>query len=408
MRAPTVLLLLGFVSLSACKRGHGPKEGRGKDAAPEPPATGTAPAPQKGKLTPANGGATVYDAERNVTWLAEFNLPATKPLGVDGIHANGAMSYKSALQWVEALNKSAHLGHTDWELPKTPPVDATCDRKNRYNFGYGCQNSAFGGLYQALGFRFPQTTVPMPKGGTVKGFVNLQPYLYWSESSNANHPENENGYTTLSFANGFQGSNVARNYIYALPLVEGRFVPKSPADEARVVHDGDVTWLADGNLAATQTFGVAGIAPTGAMPHDVALKWVAAMNAHDGGKGWLGTNRWKLPATAKSDPSCTNKDTFGFDCTGSPLGRLYYRTLGMKRGEPAVKAPDTNVGPFHGIEPYLYWACQAADDGKGCSQRKDDPVAGFGWSFSFGNGFQGTTTRENLLYVTAYYPGPPR
>ena len=30
------------------------------------------------------------------------------------------------------------------------------------------------------------------------------------------------------------------------------------------------------------------------------------------------------------------------------------------------------------------------------------------WSFSFGNGYQGTDVTQNALYVEVYYPNPPR
>jgi hypothetical protein len=32
------------------------------------------------------------------------------------------------------------------------------------------------------------------------------------------------------------------------------------------------------------------------------------------------------------------------------------------------------------------------------------PASGFSWSFSFGNGFQGTDVKRNDLYVAVYYP----
>lgn len=402
--APCLLLLACAFAAGACKRHHAGRASGERERGSAPSSPPHAPPPgAKGKLVVTDGGATVYDPERDLTWLADFNLPRSQSFGVEGVMKSGAMSYKTALQWVEALNQRRHLGHASWELPTTPPSDPGCDRKNRYNFGYGCRSSAYGALYHlALGLAAPQSAVAMSKTPAVKGFVNFQPYLYWSDSANANHPDNENGFTTFSFGNGFQGSNVQRNTIYALPMIEGRF---EPADRAKVVFDGENTWLADANLGATQTFGVKGIAPSGAMPRDVALQWIAAMNAVDGGKGYLGTNRWRLPPTAKDD-RCSHND-FGFECTGSPMGKLYYGYLGHKRGEPVTQVPDVAVGPFRGVQPYLYWSCHAADNGKGCSPRKEDPVAGFGWTFSFGNGFQGTTTRENLLYVTAVHPGPP-
>jgi len=35
------------------------------------------------------------------------------------------------------------------------------------------------------------------------------------------------------------------------------------------------------------------------------------------------------------------------------------------------------------------------------------PVPNFEWSFSFGNGFQGTDLMVNDLYAMVYYPDPP-
>jgi len=56
----------------------------------------------------------------------------------------------------------------------------------------------------------------------------------------------------------------------------------------------DITWLADANLAASNTFGVSGIHSWGGMTWDTAQSWLMAMNA-DGGTGYLGYNNWRLP-----------------------------------------------------------------------------------------------------------------
>jgi uncharacterized protein (TIGR03437 family) len=70
---------------------------------------------------------------------------------------------------------------------------------------------------------------------------------------------------------------------------------------------------------------------------------------------------------------------------------------------PVVATPNIAVGPFHNIQPYLYWACEAATIQDAC--QTDGPAPGFEWSFSFGNGFQGTDILANELYVTAYFVG---
>lgn len=421
-RARPVALLALVLAAAACRSPRGGGEKRRADRArldapappaPAPPASTPKQALLPGLPTPGGStftrdpsGETVYDSARDVTWLADANLPAKLPLGVRGVNPSGSMDYRTALAWVAALNAHegrGYLGRKDWSLPTTPSRDPACSSKNRHSFGFGCRQSMFAGLYaNALGLTYPRTAVPIPVT-TVKGFSGLQPYLYWSGSPNANHPENENGYTTFSFANGFQGSNVSRNHIHVIPMIKG----KVPGLDGKVIHDPitDVTWLANGNLAATESFGVSGIAPSGTMSHATAEQWVAAMNLAEGGKGYLGQKRWQLPPTLPSDPTCSAKDTFGFGCKGSPLGSLYYNVLGLSKGEPVVKAPDTTAGPFHNLEPNLYWSCHAADDGLGCSSDPGLPARLFAWSFSFGNGFQGTTMYSNALHVTVYHPG---
>jgi uncharacterized protein (TIGR03437 family) len=70
-----------------------------------------------------------------------------------------------------------------------------------------------------------------------------------------------------------------------------------------------------------------------------------------------------------------------------------------------VAAPNIAVGPFKNIQPYLYWSCEGATIQGAC--QTTGPATGFEWSFSFGNGFEGTDVLANDLYVTAYFAGPP-
>ena len=94
------------------------------------------------------------------------------------------------------------------------------------------------------------------------------------------------------------------------------------------------------------------------------------------------------------------------------MGHLYYTELGFAVGTPAV-LPQNRLGG--NLQPYLYWSCSASViDSRVCAAdpHADPPsiaVPGlpsdqFGWSFSFGNGFQGTEDISNHLYVMVYYP----
>src|SRR5215470_5029747 len=98
-----------------------------------------------------------------------------------------------------------------------------------------------------------------------------------------------------------------------------------PSADGKTVYDTTlhVTWLANANLAATQSFGVANITPGGAMDYPTALAFVAALNAAN----YLGHNDWQLPASPLVDPTCgavgPNGGSFGKGCTASAMGSLY-------------------------------------------------------------------------------------
>jgi hypothetical protein len=388
-------------------------------------------APQQ-LFIPTPDGTRVYDVKHNVTWLVDANLAASNTFGVKKINPSGSMSYETAKRYVQAMNDAKYLNRQDWTLPVTDPDDPSCDRVNRHRFGWRCELSPLVNLFRTyLGLRDYQTAVPIPYN-EVKGFRNFQPYIYWAGSHNVGHEENENGMVSFSFNNGFQGANVARNRMYVLPMIVGRIkVDGSKARKLKspyVVYDADrdITWLADANYAALDDFGVPDIAQTGAMRHPTAEKWVAAMNA----AGFLGSDRWQLPRSPEEDETCSAKvkeadctgtrkecavPKFGYNCQNSDLGGLYHGYLGLSRGTPVVKAPDTlkPADPtkpplFRNVEPYLYWSCHMhSDDKRHCSTNPDHPAANFGWSFSFGNGFQGTTLGMNELYVWPYHPGRP-
>ena len=51
----------------------------------------------------------------------------------------------------------------------------------------------------------------------------------------------------------------------------------------------DITWLADANLASTNTFGLTGIGADGALNWSTAQSWIAAMNA----AAYLGYSDWR-------------------------------------------------------------------------------------------------------------------
>jgi uncharacterized protein (TIGR03437 family) len=372
------------------------------------------------QLRTSQDGLTVYDSVNNITWLANVNLPAGSRFGLPVctgpgtqicVNASGSMRYESASAWVQAMNAANYLGHNNWQIPTTPLVDKTCGKTgpNGGSFGFGCAASAFGSLYLALGLKSPNTATPIPNN-TVGPFSNLQPYLYWSQTSAGP----TQGNATFSFATGWQGANTLPNFLYIWPMIPGKIAgtPAAAGNGLQVNPGGqtvydpltNITWLANANIAATNTFGLPSckdpttpticVAQDGAMSFDSATQFLANMNS---GAGYLGQTRWQLSTI---DSNCP-----GYNCGGvkNPLGALFYDQFGFSPGMSAVTVPDIATGPFHNIQPYLYWTCQAATIQGACLA--DGPAPNFEWSYSFGSGFQGTDLLANNLYVTAYFVG---
>jgi uncharacterized protein (TIGR03437 family) len=370
-------------------------------------------------------GITVYDTVNNITWLADFNLPASNRFGLPVcsgsaidtkacVNPSGSMSYQAAAAWVAAMNAANYLGHHDWQVPTTPNIDnsgCSFTGANGSSFGFHCAAGALGSLYySALGLKATNTAVPMPKN-TVGPFSNFQPYYYWSQTIGSN---GSFGYATFSFNTGFQDVNTKPNFMYVLPMIQGKISGTPPATGqglqvnpgGQTVYDPetDVTWLANANVAATNTFGLPVctdentpklcVGQNGAMDWDSASQFVTNMN---NGAGYLGQTKWQLPPV---DPSCPN---YGCGGTLNPMGNLFYNQLGFTAGTPVVTAPGIGVGPFNNIQPYIYWTCEANTIQDACGTAIPSP--GFAFCFSFGNGFLGTDVFADDYYVTAYFVG---
>jgi uncharacterized protein (TIGR03437 family) len=372
-------------------------------------------------LTLSADGLTVYDSLNNITWLADFNSPASNRFGlpvcsgsaVDTktcVNPSGSMTYQAAAAWVAAVNAANYLGHSNWQLPTAPLVDNTCGFVGPQNnsFGWNCTANAMGSLfYSSLSLTAPNTAVPIPNN-TVGPFRNFQPYQYWSQTI-----VGDSGFGAFSFATGYQGSNTDPNYLYVFPMIQGK-IPGTPAATGKAlqvnpggqtVYDpvSNVTWVTNANLGATNLFGLPAckdpgtpklcVNQDGAMNSNSAAQFIANMNA----AAYLGQSNWQLPTV---DPNCDV--TYLCAATDTPLQNLFYNQLGLSPGQPVVATPKVSTGPFHNLQPYLYWAC-GADKVQSVCQYNAAP--GFEWSFSFGNGFLGTDVLQNDLYATAYFVG---
>jgi len=111
----------------------------------------------------------------------------------------------------------------------------------------------------------------------------------------------------------------------------------------------DVTFLANANLADNLSFGVAGIGSTGGMLWPAANNYIAAMNAYDGGNGYLGFNTWRLPnmdrnldhAVVRCNPVYNQPG-----CEDNELGYLFW-------GDGIT---NSSQSPFSNIEGQQYFS----------------------------------------------------
>jgi hypothetical protein len=171
----------------------------------------------------------------------------------------------------------------------------------------------------------------------------------------------------------------------------------------------DVTWLADADLSATETFGVAGIDAQGGMSWATAQAWVAAMN----GARFLGFDDWRLPRALPIDGSvhvyqnrADGSTDIGYSLgapgtphagsTANEMSHLYYDTLGNPPAYDFSYHPTgclvpplfcvANPGPF-AFGPFdvpgggTYWSETAVTT--------DPAYAGYFHFFDFPVGFQG-------------------
>ena len=128
----------------------------------------------------------------------------------------------------------------------------------------------------------------------------------------------------------------------------------------------NITWLADANLAASNTFGTSGC--------DFA---------------YSGTDcGYNVQTGSASTRVYSEMASMFYDTLGN-LG--WYDTNG---NGPQLGWGLTNTGPFANLQPNGYWS------GLGYA-----PNTGFAWVFNFGNGHQLANRKGNDVYAWAVRPG---
>jgi hypothetical protein len=181
----------------------------------------------------------------------------------------------------------------------------------------------------------------------------------------------------------------------------------------------DITWLADANLAASNTFGVGGINADGSMNWNTANAWIAGMN----GASHLGFSDWRLPtlspvsggAAFNTDFSNNGTTDRGYGETGigwdtgagvivSEMGWMYYGNLGNlgfctpNDGAPSLCTVQagfglSNTGPFSNLQFSFQWS------------GVEDASSIGAWIFDFAEGNQVISGKGSTLFAWAVRSG---
>ena len=177
-----------------------------------------------GLSVPANamlvdrGNGLIYDSDLDITWLQNANLAQTNTFGVPGILSSGEMNWSTAMDWVAAMNSTNYLGHSNWRLPRTLPVngsfykyDYSYNGSSDYAYNISAPGSAYPVTgsselaymyYVNLGNRGAFDTAGNPQGGfgvsNAGPFINLANLpppgaptrwvIFWSETGYAPDP----------------------------------------------------------------------------------------------------------------------------------------------------------------------------------------------------------------------------
>ena len=146
-----------------------------------------------------------------------------------------------------------------------------------------------------------------------------------------------------------------------------------------LIYDQDlnITWLANANV-------------NGLMTWNTAMTWA-------GNLAYGGYTDWRLPTTLQPDATCGTQsggDSYGYNCTGSEMGHLFYTELGGVAGTSIATTHNANYNLFQNVQSSNYW-----------SGTEFAPDTGLAWYFRFRSGGQNAGNKSNGYYAWAVRPG---
>lgn len=171
-----------------------------------------------------------FDPSQNITWLADANLGASQPFGLNrGNPDSGAFSFqitgsgqiesKTIEEYIAAVNAATWLGQSGWRLPSTKTDDKHCT--DYVSSAFFISNSTGTGCRSEMGNLF----LAKQQGAWLDGdFLDVRAD-YWSETA-SDMPDPSARYN-FDFNNGTQ----------SVSITTGRY---GPLFHLWLVHDGDI------------------------------------------------------------------------------------------------------------------------------------------------------------------------
>ncbi len=129
----------------------------------------------------------------------------------------------------------------------------------------------------------------------------------------------------------------------------------------------NITWLSDWDYAVTSGYAATNVGGSGTdeIKADGGMGWDAANNWANN-LVYGGFNDWRLPSTLQPDPSCNDSldagvpygvQSFGYNCSGSEMGHMYYDNWGVTEGSPPSQGSNqANWALFSNVNAWAYWS----------------------------------------------------
>jgi len=162
------------------------------------------------------GGLAYYDADADLTWLADATSGATRENG------GTIRTWASAKTWVAGLDVA---GVTGWRLPTTMQPDPSCSpQESTGNYAYNCTGSELGNLFYTVLGGVATESITVTHNANYNLFSNVQSYRYWSSTEYALDPADAwYFYTNLGRQN--YGTKGGLNNIWAVKSGDVAVVP---------------------------------------------------------------------------------------------------------------------------------------------------------------------------------------